>query len=62
MEHPINPETTPEQLRAQLHAVAARGAAVRVTRPDWRLGKPPKKTNPKKARRQQQAASRKRNR
>lgn len=44
--------------------VANHGAAVRLTRPDWRIGRPPRPraSAVKKARRQQVAASRKENR
>lgn len=63
-DHRTDRDPTPTDITDRLHAIARRNAAVRVTPPDWRLGRPKKTktTITKKARRQQQAASRKRNR
>ena len=62
-DHRTDRDPTPIDISDRLRAVTRHGAAVRVTRPDWRIGRPKKKTTTaKKARRQQQATSRKRNR
>lgn len=63
-DHRTDKDPTPVDISDRLRAIARHGAAVRVTRPDWRIGRPKKKTATvtKKARRQQQATSRRKNR
>ncbi len=63
-DHRTDRDPTPVDISDRIRAVAARSAALRVTRPDWRIGRPKKKTTTttKKSRRQQQATSRRKNR
>lgn len=63
-DHRTDRDPTPVDITDRIRAVAARSAALRVTRPDWRVGHPKKKTTTttKKSRRQQQATSRRKNR
>lgn len=62
-DHRTGRDPAPQDITRQIRAIAGRGAALRVTPPDWRIGQPKTKTKTtKKTRRQQQAASRKRNR
>lgn len=64
-DHRTDRDPTPVDISERIRAVAARSAALRVTRPDWRIGRPKKKktsTTTKKSRRQQPATSRRKNR
>lgn len=63
-DHRTDRDPTPVDITERMRQVAARSAALRVTAPDWRIGRPKKKTTTttKKTRRQQQAASRRKNR